>query len=210
MIKKTCGILVVLVAVLAAGRSSAQVTVSGTVRDSLSGEAVSGAVIAARGMQRGVLTDRSGRFTLTDVPGGDVVLQVRALGYFRRDVPVTAGAGPVEIALARDVFKLEEIVITGQATGMERRNLPNAVATVGADELANHPTASIEQQLQGKVAGADIQTNSGAPGGGAQVRLRGITSINASAEPLYVVDGVIVSDVAIPSNQNVLTGAAGG
>ena len=69
---------------------------------------------------------------------------------------------------------------------------------------------SIEHALQGKVLGAYIQTNSGAPGGGAQVRMRGITSINATASPLWVIDGIIVSDVAIPSNQNVVSGASSG
>jgi outer membrane receptor protein involved in Fe transport len=128
-----------------------------------------------------VVTDANGHFALTGVPAGAAVLQVRAVGYFRRDVPVGGAQGTVAVALARDVFKLEEIVVSGQATGTERRNLPNAVATVGAEELGTHPTVSIEHQLQGKVAGADIQSNSGAPGGGVQVRLRGITSINADA-----------------------------
>jgi TonB-dependent SusC/RagA subfamily outer membrane receptor len=68
----------------------------------------------------------------------------------------------------------------------------------------------VEQQIQGKVAGANIQANSGAPGGGMQVELRGVTSINAVAKPLYVIDGVIVSDIAIPSNANAVTAASGG
>ena len=205
------GVLAALLLTLGAGTALGQGrTVSGTVRDSLTGGPINGASVSIRGTTQAALTDANGRFALAAAPAGDVVLQVRALGYFRRDVPVGATTGTVDIVLPRDVFKLEEIVVSGQATGIERRNLPNAVATVNAEELANHPTASIEQQLQGKVAGADIQSNSGAPGGGVQVRLRGITSINADASPLYVVDGVIMSDVAIPSNANVLTGAAGG
>src|ERR1041384_7731312 len=148
--------------------------------------------------------------TLSGVPAGAVTLLVRAVGYRRREVPVDPGTTSVAVALSKDVFHIEEIVVTGQATGIERRNLANAVATIGSEDLSTHPTASLEQQLQGKVAGADISTNSGAPGGGVQVRLRGVTSINATAEPLYVVDGVIMSDIAIASNANAITGAAGG
>src|ERR1041384_5922398 len=148
--------------------------------------------------------------TLSGVPAGAVTLLVRAVGYRRREVPVDPGTTSVAVALSKDVFHMEEIVVTGQATGIERRNLAHAAATIGSEDPPPHPTASLEQQLQGKVAGADISTNSGAPGGGVQVRLRGVTSINATAEPLYVVEGVVVSDMAIPSNQNALTGSAGG
>ena len=69
---------------------------------------------------------------------------------------------------------------------------------------------SIEHALQGKVLGAYIQTNSGAPGGGAQIRIRGVTSINATASPLWIIDGIVASDAAIPSNQNVVTSASEG
>src|SRR6267154_1062993 len=94
---------------------------------------------------------------------------------------------------------------TGQATTVDRRNLANAVATVSGEEVSRVSAQTVEQALQGKVVGASIQANSGAPGGGMQMRLRGVTSINGSSEPLYVVDGVVVSNVAIPSNQNAVT-----
>jgi TonB-linked SusC/RagA family outer membrane protein len=185
-------------------------TLSGTVKDSLTGEGIEAARISVQGSTIVGSSNRVGEFTLTGVPAGAVTLLVRAVGYRRREVPVDPGTTSVAVALSKDVFHMEEIVVTGQATGIERRNLANAVATIGSEDLSTHPTASLEQQLQGKVAGADISTNSGAPGGGVQVRLRGVTSINATAEPLYVVDGVIMSDIAIASNANAITGAAGG
>jgi TonB-dependent starch-binding outer membrane protein SusC len=187
-------------------------TVSGRVLDSLSGGPIEGARIGVQGTTLLVSSNSAGQFALVNVAGGNVILQVRAVGYRRREVAVDAGASTVDISLGRDVFKIEEIVVTGQATAVERRNLANAVATVNADDILAAPqvTASIEQVLQGKVAGVDIQSNSGAPGGGLQVRLRGVTSVNADAQPLYVVDGVIMADVAIPSNQNAITAAAGG
>jgi TonB-linked SusC/RagA family outer membrane protein len=167
-------------------------------------------VVTVVGSRITAVTRPNGTFVIPNAPSGSVTLLFRGIGFRGKEVLVGAGESMVEVALGRDVFRLEEVVVTGQATGVLRRNLANAVATVTASDLGSVPTASVEQQLQGKVAGADIQTNSGAPGGGVQVRLRGITSFNANAEPLYVVDGVVVSDAAIPSNQNEVTAAAGG
>jgi len=205
------GVLATVLLGLLSGPALAQGrTVTGTVRDTVSGAPIEAARILVQGTPLIAGTNANGQYTLSGVPSGDVTLQVRAVGYRRRELPLAAGATSLNVMLEKDVFKMEEIVITGQATGIERRNLANAVATVGSEDLGYHPTASLEQQLQGKVAGAEISSNSGAPGGGLQVRLRGVTSINATAEPLYIVDGVILSDVAIPSNANALTGAAGG
>jgi TonB-linked SusC/RagA family outer membrane protein len=142
------------------------------------------------------------------VPANDTTLEVRLVGYRRRELRLPPGATDLTVRLVPDPLRLEELVVTGQITSASRRNAPNAVATVTAADLDAVPTASLEEQLQGKLPGADIWKNSGAPGGGVQVRLRGITSINASADPLYVVDGVIVSDVAIPSNLGEVSGAA--
>jgi TonB-linked SusC/RagA family outer membrane protein len=139
-----------------------------------------------------------------------VQLLIRRIGYKRYLLTVPASQNTVEAPLERDVLELEEVVVTGVATGVSRQNLANAIAKVDGDDVSAVSSQSVEDALQGKVAGADIQRNSGAPGGGLQVRLRGVSSINATAQPLWVVDGVIVSDVGIPSNQNEVTAAAGG
>jgi TonB-linked SusC/RagA family outer membrane protein len=203
-------LIAVMLAGLAAPVAAQERIITGTVTDSATSEPLSGAVITIVGTRVFAYAKDNGKFAMPDAPAGDVRLEVRLVGYKRRQVTVGADENSVSVALVRDILKLEEIVVTGQATSVERRNLANAVATVSSEDIGIVPTASIEQQLQGKVAGADIQTNSGAPGGGVQLRLRGITSINATAEPLYVVDGVIMSDVAIPSNQNFVTKAASG
>ena len=83
----------------------------------------------------------------------------------------------MNVTLEPDPFKLEEIVITGQSTGIERQNLPNAVATVGRERADPGADATLESALQGKIPGALIQANSGAPGGGIQVNLRGVSTI---------------------------------
>jgi TonB-linked SusC/RagA family outer membrane protein len=208
-----CGILAALLLGLVSAPAHAQGrTITGSVRDSLTGAAIAGARIGLQGGTTAVSPNAAGQFELPGVPAGEVTLQVRAVGYRRQDVRVPAGISTVDVVLGRDVFRIEEIVVTGQATGVERRNLANAVASVSAEDIGAVPqmTASLEHVLQGKVAGVDIQSNGGAPGGGLQVRLRGVTSVNADAQPLYVVDGVVMSDVAIPSNQNAVTAAAGG
>lgn len=181
-------------------------TIIGTVNDSATGAVLEGSTVRLRGAHLETLTSAAGRFSLADVPAGDTAIEVRLVGYRKRDVPLPSDATEITVPLVRDVLRLEELVVTGQVTSASRRNAPNAVATVTAADLDGVPTASLEEQLQGKLPGADIWKNSGAPGGGVQVRLRGITSINASADPLYVVDGVIVSDVAIPANLPQVTG----
>ncbi len=200
-----------LLALLAGTARAQERTVTGTVTDSTTGSPLAGVQVALEPGGQRTQTRDNGSFALAGVPDQEVTLVFRLIGYRRGAVRLAAGeAGTVTIALARDPFKLEEVVVTGQFTGQERRNLANAISTVGAEDLEQVPAPGIEQQLQGKVAGADIQENSGAPGGGLQVRLRGVTSINAPAQPLYVIDGVIMSDVAIPSNQNAVTAASQG
>lgn len=185
-------------------------TITGTVADSLGGEPIADARVSVRGTTLGVGTGPNGRFTLAGAPAGEVSLAIRRIGYRPVDVRVPSDQQDVRVLLSRDRLQLAEVVITGQATGVARQNLANAVATVSGEDVSRVSAQSVEHALQGKVPGAMIQTNSGAPGGGVQVRMRGVTSINAASEPLYVVDGVVLSNVAIPSNQNAVTRAAGG
>jgi TonB-dependent SusC/RagA subfamily outer membrane receptor len=109
---------------------------------------------------------------------------------------------------------MEQIVVSGQATGVERRNLANAVAQVSAEELSRAPAQNMEQALKGKVTGAEM-TGSGAPGGQILLRLRGVTSIIGNQKPLYIVDGVNVFSIdAINPNDiesiEILKGASAG
>ena len=173
------------------------------------GEPVAGATVTVRGTRLAVVTEEDGSFVI-ETPPGEVTLVVSTLGYRTRQVTVPVGQAAVNVTLELDPLKLEELVVTGRATETTRRNLANAISTVTADELERAPAASVEHELQGKVAGAQIETNSGSPGGGVQVRLRGTSTINAESQPLYVVDGVVISDVAIPSNQDAVTRSTAG
>jgi TonB-dependent starch-binding outer membrane protein SusC len=195
----------VLLGMLTAPALSAQVRqVSGQVTNNQTGQGVPEVSVSVAGTGISALTDNDGRYSL-NAPDGDLSLVFRGIGYKRQTAAVPLGQTSADVVLETDPFKLEELVVTGQSTGIERQNLPNAVATVSADELTRAPTGTLESALQGKIPGALIQSNSGAPGGGIQVNLRGVSTINAGTEPLFVVDGIVVSNEAIPNGQNAVS-----
>jgi len=203
MAQRSCAAVVsLLLLVLGAQAGYAQVRqITGRITNAQTEQGVPEATVAVLGTQIVAQASTDGQFTL-NAPEGPANLMVRAIGFKRQQVQLPAGQETLNVALEPDVFKLEEIVITGQATGVEQRNLANAVSTVSAGELTRAPTPTIESALQGKIPGATIQANSGAPGGGLQVNLRGVSTIIGDLEPLYVVDGIVVSDVAIPNGAN--------
>ena len=198
--------LVTIATLLLSLPAAAQIrTVTGTVTDASTGQPLEGARVSVRGTSLATTTGAAGRFTLGNVPTGGITIAIRRIGSNPVEIVLPPGQDEIRIALTRDPLRLSDVVVTGQATAVERRNLANAVATVSGEEVSRVSAQTVEQALQGKVVGASIQANSGAPGGGMQMRLRGVTSINGSSEPLYVVDGVVLSNVAIPSNQNAVT-----
>ncbi|MSR07064.1 MAG: SusC/RagA family TonB-linked outer membrane protein [Gemmatimonadetes bacterium] len=205
--KRLLALFTVVLSFLAAGTAAAQTRiVTGRVLDSLTSDPLTSGQVTVQGTSIAATVKDDGTFTLA-VPNRDVLLLIRSIGFRRKDVAVPAGQSSVELSLARDFFQLEAIVVTGQASGVERRNLANAVATVSADQLVRTSTASVEQALQGKISGAYINQNNGAPGGGNIIRMRGVTSIIGSFQPLYVMDGVIVSNAEIGRGTNMLVRA---
>jgi TonB-linked SusC/RagA family outer membrane protein len=198
-----------LVAIATAPAAAQNRTVTGTITDADSRQPIEAAQINVKDAPAiGAMSRDNGTFTIS-VPPRDIVLVVRRIGYPMREVPVSATMATVEISLRRDPLKLEEVVISGQATGVSRRNLANSVASVDAAEVTKVPAPTIEHALQAKIPGAQIQQNTGAPGGGNRIRIRGTSSILGNAQPLYVVDGAIASDVAIAPGTNRVTRASG-
>ncbi|OLE76901.1 MAG: hypothetical protein AUG74_02650 [Bacteroidetes bacterium 13_1_20CM_4_60_6] len=183
--------------------------ITGKVVSATTTEPVAGASVTVVGTPIGAVTNDRGDFSLV-VPQGAVTITVRAVSYKRRQLQVPAEQASVSVSLEPDVFNLEAVVVTGQATGVEQRNLANAITTVPTEQLNRAPVQTIEGALQGKVPGALIQMNSGAPGGGGQINLRGVTTINAGVDPLIVVDGLIIANDAIQSNMDAITAAAAG
>jgi TonB-linked SusC/RagA family outer membrane protein len=208
--RKSCALAAIALLLCAFPAASQTRTVTGTVTDAQTGDPVEAARVVVRGTPLGANTAANGTFTIGNVPTGAVTLAIRRIGYQPILVSLGVGLTSIRATLTRDLLRLSEVVVTGQATTIARQNLANAVATVDQADVTRVSAQSIEHAIQGKVPGASIQSNSGAPGGGVQMRLRGTTSINASAEPLYVVDGVVMSNVAIPSNQNAVTRSTGG
>ncbi len=185
-------------------------TIRGTVLEDLTNRPVDFPQVSVVGTQIGTVGDESGSFVLTDVPAGAVRLRVQRIGYLAWEVDVPADQETVTVRLALDRLRVEELVVTGRATEVRRQNLANPVETIAGEQLEELPQQTLDRALQGRITGAVVASNSGAPGGGLQLNIRGSSSVNASAEPLYVVDGVVVSNVAIPSNANEITNAAGG
>ncbi|MBA2708156.1 MAG: SusC/RagA family TonB-linked outer membrane protein [Gemmatimonadaceae bacterium] len=182
-------------------RISGRVTAEGT------NEPIPSATISVVGTTSGGITDEQGRFSVS-APAGPVTLRVRRIGYAPRTTPVGAGLNDVNVSLRKDALELDKQVITGTATTVASVNSANAVAVVSSERLNRVPAHTIDQALQGKIAGAIITQNSGAPGGGTQIQLRGVSTINAGFSPLYVVDGIPVSNAAIQNGLNVITQSA--
>ncbi len=195
---------------LIAGFATAQQrAIHGKVVGASTTEPIAGASVTVVGTPIAAVTNDQGEFSLT-APAGAVTLLVRSVGYKHGQVAVGAGEGEVTVRLDQDVFNLEAVVVTGQVTGVAQRNLANAVTTLAAEEVNRAPTQTLEGALQGKIPGALIQENSGAPGGGAQIIMRGVTTINAGVDPLIVLDGMIVANDAIPNGMNAITAAQAG
>ena len=180
--------------------------ITGRVTRALGDVPVVGATVVVVGGPNVSQTGADGSFRIT-VGVGDARVMVRAIGYQRKVVPVGANESNVTVTLEEDPFKLDAVVVTGQSTTLERRNATTPVVQVQSADLNNAPAQSLEQALQGKVPGAMISMNSGAPGGGGQIQIRGITSILGQGQPIFVVDGVIISNDALSDGANSVTGA---
>ncbi|NBB86655.1 MAG: SusC/RagA family TonB-linked outer membrane protein, partial [Bacteroidetes bacterium] len=193
-----------------AAPAHAQQTVSGVVTDASDGTTIPGVTVAVRGTQVGTLTDTEGRFEIT-LPADRRTLVFSFVGYATQQVTVEEGQTQLEVALEQDVVGLDEVVVTGLASTVARENLANSIETIDAEALTGNTGAqSLDAALSGKVTGAQISSYTGAPGGGMSVKLRGVSTINGNSQPLYIVDGVVVNNSAIPSNVNAVTAAAAG
>ncbi|WP_161890563.1 SusC/RagA family TonB-linked outer membrane protein [Pontibacter russatus] len=175
-------VLVLLQQAYAQGR-----TVSGTVTDQSTSQGLPGVAVIVKGTTVGTTTGADGSYML-NVPAEGAVLVFRFIGYETVEQAISQ-SGIVNVALPVDNEQLQEVVVVGYGT-QERREVTGATAKVTAEELASVPVVSVDQALQGRAAGVQISQNSGTPGAGISVRVRGATSISADNQPLYVVDGV--------------------
>ncbi|SEW40186.1 TonB-linked outer membrane protein, SusC/RagA family [Chitinophaga sp. YR573] len=186
----------------------AQQNLSGNIKDAVNGRPIPGVTIRIPNTNKGTISDASGAYTLA-VPAGTPSIQVSYTGYKTVILKLTPATSVLNISLEEDFARLDEVVVTGLATNVKRSNLANAVATISGRELNGvAPAQTFDAALSGKVPGALITANSGAPGGGFSVKMRGITSIFGNSQPLYVVDGIFFNNSSIPAGLNDVSGAA--
>jgi len=184
-------------------------TITGKITDT-QGEGIPFTTILEKGTSNGTTSDGDGIFSL-NVSQLPVTVIISSLGFVTKEEIISSGTS-VTIVLLEDSVSLEEVVVSGLASSIKRSNLANAVATVSADDLTGRtPPQTLDGALAGKFAGAQITAASGAPGGGMSVKLRGVTSINANGQPLYIIDGVYVNNNSIfAGGLNEVSAAAGG
>ena len=168
---------------------------------------IAGSTISAEGTTAETRSSNEGHFRLT-VPAGQVTLIARAIGYKRGLQVISATQTTANFALERDVLQIEGVVVTGTATTIDRRSATTAVAQVSGDAITDVPAPTIQNALVGRVSGVNLQSNSGAPGGGIQMQVRGNNTILGSFDPLYVVDGILYSNSRISSGRGSISDAA--
>ncbi|WP_224997903.1 TonB-dependent receptor [Cesiribacter sp. SM1] len=168
----------------------AQQQISGRVTDALTGESLPGAAIIVKGTSIGTVTDVNGNYRL-EVSGTDAVLVFSFIGYLQEELQVGSRAS-INIALSPDLEQLDEVVVIGYGS-VKKSDLTGSVASVKAEDLKAVPVTSFDQALQGRAAGVQVIQSTGAPGGETNIRIRGTSSVNASSEPLYVIDGMLVN-----------------
>jgi TonB-dependent SusC/RagA subfamily outer membrane receptor len=173
-------------------------TLRGRVTEGVSGRGVPEAQVTVNGTRLGAITNANGDFTLAAVPAGSRTITARRIGYQPVERTIVVGAGDNDIgsiALQVSAVNLNEVVVTGTGTATEKRAVGTNIATVDSGLIARAQAVTIDQAMQGKIAGAQITQNSGSPGGGGiSVRLRGVNSFISGSDPLYIIDGVIVDN----------------
>jgi iron complex outermembrane receptor protein len=174
--------------------------VTGTVTDEKTILPVSGATVQIKGTSYATVTDSAGKYRLT-VPESARLLEISSIGYATKEVPITGSL--VDVQLTTTASSLENVVVIGYGTRV-KKDVTGSVGTVTAKDFQKGNIATPEQLIAGKVAGVSITSNGGQPGQGSVIRIRGGASLNASNDPLIVVDGVPLSGDKISGASNQL------
>jgi TonB-linked SusC/RagA family outer membrane protein len=157
-----------------------------------------GVSIFVKGTTQGTITDEKGSYSLQASPSATLVFSF--IGYVKNETSVN-GRNRIDVEMSSEDHVMDEIVVVGYGT-QTRKSLTSSITSVNTAEASKIPSVSIDQQVQGRAAGVQVMSNTGIPGEGIFMRIRGVTSINASNEPLYVIDGVFVNNQSL---QNVGT-----
>lgn len=163
--------------------------ITGTVIDA-TGMPIIGANVMVKGTTNGTITDIDGKFTLEVAK--DAILQVSYIGYMNQEIPV-GNKSVLSISLQEDTQKLDEVVVIGYGT-MKKSDITGAISSVSEEKIARQAVANVSTALQGLATGVSVTSSSGSPGSAATIRIRGVGTVN-DAEPLFVVDGMPVTDI---------------
>jgi len=184
-------------------------TVTGSVSVAETGGILPGTQILIKGTLTGTVTDNDGDYII-DIPVDEVTFVVTFIGFKTQEITLAPGVTSLDIEMEEDILKTSGFVVTGLASTVKKRNLANSVATISADELVPAPAQTLGAALAGKFAGVNVSQNSGAPGGGISINLRGVSTLVGATQPLYVVDGVIINNAANLSGlMDLITAASG-
>ena len=190
----------------------AQVKIKGKITDAVNGSPVEGATLKVRGENYSAVSAADGSFELTAKSGNTIV--VSEVGHLSQTIKYK-GSGDLNIKLQQDQKSLTEVVVTGVGVATSRKKTAIDVASLNLKDAGKSAVASIEQALQGKIAGASVQFTSGTPGSSAKIVLRGINDLSGSG-PIILVDGIEVQggltglDLSSIEKIEVVKGAAGG
>ena len=179
----------------------AQSTVTGTIIDAANDEPIIGASVLVMGTTSGTITDFDGNFTVS-VPDDDAVLQISYMGYKTQEVPVN-GQKTIRVVLHEDSELLDEVVVVGYGV-VKKNDATGAVTAIKPDDMNKGLQTNAQDMIQGKIAGVSVTSDGGAPGGGANIRIRGGSSLSASNNPLIIIDGLAMDNNGIPGAGNPL------
>ena len=172
------------------GLLTAQISrVTGVVKSAEDDLPIIGATVLVEGTGLGTVTDMDGKFEISNIPSSARTLMISFVGMVSQRVQIKSGV--MNIILEGDTKLLDEVVVVGYGT-QRREAKTGSISTVNSEQIENVPALSVDKMLSGKMAGVQITAATGQPGANSQIRIRGISSINAGNEPLYVVDGVAI------------------
>ena len=167
--------------------------ITGTVTSTEDGLGVPGATVLVKGTTIGTATDIDGKYSI-NVPSGSNVLVFTFVGLTSQEVNI-GNRSTINVALESDVTALNEVIVTGYGT-QPKREVTGAVSSVKGDAIQNLPLQSFDRALQGRASGVQVRSSNGLPGGAVNIRIRGVGSVNAGNEPLFIVDGVQLNNTS--------------
>lgn len=186
---KASTILITLFVLFSTIVAHGQISVSGQVKSNENGETLPGVSVSIKGKTEGVITDIDGNYKLSVDEG--VTLVFRFVGFETKEI-IVGNQAIIDVVLNESVSALDEVVVVAYGE-VKKKDITGSVSVVKGDEMMKTVSTSLDQALQGRAAGVQVTQVSGQPGGQTSIRIRGSSSVNAGNEPLYVIDGMLIS-----------------